>query len=76
MRTLVIETATAACSVALIEGAAVVASALLGPLAYVTGSPGIIVVGALIVAAIVIERHRANLVRVAAGIERRIGQRA
>ena len=54
----------------------VVASALLGPLAYVTGSPGIIVVGALIVAAIVIERHRANLVRVAAGIERRIGQRA
>jgi glycerol-3-phosphate acyltransferase PlsY len=54
----------------------VVASAVLGPLAYLTGRPGITVVGALIVAAIVIERHRANLGRVAAGIERRIGQRA
>jgi glycerol-3-phosphate acyltransferase PlsY len=54
----------------------VVASALLGPLAYLTGSPEITVIGALIVAAIVIERHRSNLGRVAAGIERRIGQRA
>ena len=54
----------------------VVASALLGPLAYLTGSPEITVIGALIVAAIVIERHRANLGRVAAGVERRIGQRA
>ena len=54
----------------------VVASALLGPLAYLTGSPAITVIGALIVAAIVIERHRANLARVAAGVERRIGQRA
>jgi acyl phosphate:glycerol-3-phosphate acyltransferase len=54
----------------------VVASAVLGPVAYFTGSRGIVVVGALIVAAIVIERHRANLGRVVAGIERRIGQRA
>ena len=54
----------------------VVASALLGPLAFLTGSPGITVIGALIVAAIVIERHRPNLERVAAGVERRIGQRA
>jgi glycerol-3-phosphate acyltransferase PlsY len=54
----------------------VVASALLGPLAYLTGSPEITVIGAVIVAAIVIERHRSNLGRVAAGVERRIGQRA
>jgi glycerol-3-phosphate acyltransferase PlsY len=54
----------------------VVASAVLGPLAYLTGSPQITVIGALIVGAIVIERHRANLARVVAGVERRIGQRA
>jgi glycerol-3-phosphate acyltransferase PlsY len=54
----------------------VVASAFLGPLAYVTGSPVIVVIGATIAAAIVIERHRANLGRVMAGVERRIGQRA
>ena len=53
----------------------VVASALLGPLTYLMGSPAITVIGALIVGAIVIERHRANLARVAAGVERRIGQR-
>jgi glycerol-3-phosphate acyltransferase PlsY len=53
----------------------VVASAMLAPLAYFTGSPAIIVVGAVIVAAVVIERHRSNLGRMAAGIERRIGQR-
>jgi glycerol-3-phosphate acyltransferase PlsY len=54
----------------------VVASALLGPLAYLTGASDIIVIGALIVAAIVIERHRSNLGRLMAGSERRIGQRA
>jgi glycerol-3-phosphate acyltransferase PlsY len=54
----------------------VIASALLGPLAYMTGSSEIVVIAALIVAAIVIERHRSNLGRVAAGVERRIGQRA
>jgi glycerol-3-phosphate acyltransferase PlsY len=54
----------------------VLASAVLGPLAYVTGSAEITVIGALIVAAIVIERHRSNLGRVMAGVERRIGQRA
>jgi len=54
----------------------IVASALLGPLAYVTGSTDITVIGAVIVAAIVIERHRPNLTRVIHGVERRIGQRA
>ena len=54
----------------------VIASATLGPLAYATGSPAIIAAAAVIVAGIVIERHRANLGRVMAGAERRIGQRA
>ena len=53
----------------------VVASALLGPLAYVTGAPGMTVIAAAIVAAIVIERHRSNLARVMSGVERRLGQR-
>ena len=54
----------------------VVASAMLGPLAYLTGASGITVIGAFMVAAIVIHRHRSNLGRVFAGIEPRIGQRA
>jgi glycerol-3-phosphate acyltransferase PlsY len=54
----------------------VVASALLGPMAYLTGAPDFTVIAAFIVAAIVIHRHRSNLARVFAGIERRIGQRA
>ena len=33
------------------------------------------VAGAVIVAAIIIERHRANLARVMAGVERRFGHR-
>jgi acyl phosphate:glycerol-3-phosphate acyltransferase len=53
----------------------VVAIALLGPIAYFTGAPGVTVGGALLVAAIIIERHRANLRRVMAGVERRLGQR-
>jgi glycerol-3-phosphate acyltransferase PlsY len=54
----------------------VVASALLPPLAILTGAPDITVIAAVAVAAIVIHRHRSNLSRVFAGIERRIGQRA
>lgn len=54
----------------------VVASALLGPLAYLTGAPEGAVIGAVIVAGIVIERHRSNVSRLIAGSERRIGQRA
>jgi len=52
----------------------VVATTLLGPIAYFTGAPGVTVAGAFIVAAIIIERHRANLRRVMAGVERRFGQ--
>jgi glycerol-3-phosphate acyltransferase PlsY len=54
----------------------VVASALLAPLAILTGATDITVIAAVAVAAIVIHRHRSNLSRVFAGIERRIGQRA
>jgi glycerol-3-phosphate acyltransferase PlsY len=54
----------------------VMATALLGPLAIVFGATDMTVLAAFVVAAIVIHRHRANLSRVFAGIERRIGQRA
>jgi glycerol-3-phosphate acyltransferase PlsY len=54
----------------------VIASALLGPLAYATGTPGMTTIAAVIVAAIVIERHRSNLGRMMAGVERRLGHRA
>jgi glycerol-3-phosphate acyltransferase PlsY len=54
----------------------VVASVTLGPLAYVTGASALTVIAAALAAAIVVHRHRANLSRVSAGIERRIGQRA
>jgi glycerol-3-phosphate acyltransferase PlsY len=52
----------------------VVASILLAPLAYVTDAPGVTVGAAAIVAAIIVHRHRSNLARVSAGIERRLGQ--
>ncbi|MCM3881931.1 MAG: glycerol-3-phosphate 1-O-acyltransferase PlsY [Vicinamibacterales bacterium] len=54
----------------------VVATALLGPLAMLAGAADVTVVAAFVVAAIVIHRHRSNLSRVFAGIERRIGQSA
>jgi acyl phosphate:glycerol-3-phosphate acyltransferase len=52
----------------------VAASILLAPLAYVTDAPGVTVGAAAIVAAIIVHRHRSNLARVFAGIERRLGQ--
>ena len=51
-------------------------SVILAPLAYVTGAPEVTVIAAIIVAAIVIHRHRSNLRRVVAGVERRLGQSA
>ncbi len=53
-----------------------VASAMLGPIAYFTDAPGQVTVGAIVAAAIIFERHRANLARLHAGTERRLGQRA
>lgn len=51
----------------------VVGAVLMGPFAYVTGAPQTVVIGAAIAAAIIVERHRQNLIRVFAGTERRIG---
>jgi glycerol-3-phosphate acyltransferase PlsY len=52
----------------------VAGSVILPPLAYLFGAPQGTVVAAVIVGAIVIHRHRSNLRRVFAGIERRLGQ--
>ena len=54
----------------------VAGSVMLAPLAYVMGGSPVTVIAAIIVAAIVVHRHRSNLRRVFAGIERRIGQSA
>ena len=53
-----------------------VASATLGPIGYLTGAPVPVVAGAVIAAAIIFERHRANLARLHAGTERRLRRRA
>jgi glycerol-3-phosphate acyltransferase PlsY len=53
-----------------------VASASLGPIAYLANTPGPVVFGAIVAAAIIFERHRTNLARLHAGTERRLGQRA
>ena len=54
----------------------VAGSVMLAPLAYLYGAPEVTVIAAIIVAAIVVHRHRSNLRRVFAGIERRLGQNA
>jgi glycerol-3-phosphate acyltransferase PlsY len=54
----------------------VVATALLPPLAWVTSASAPVVTGAIVAALVVIERHRSNLVRLQAGTERRLGQKA
>ncbi|MGE3276061.1 MAG: glycerol-3-phosphate 1-O-acyltransferase PlsY [Vicinamibacterales bacterium] len=54
----------------------VVATAALPPLAWMANAPLPVVVGGVIAALLVIERHRGNLARLQAGTERRLGQRA
>ncbi len=54
----------------------VAGSVILAPLAYLYGAPEVTVMAAIIVAAIIVHRHRSNLRRVFAGIERRLGQSA
>jgi glycerol-3-phosphate acyltransferase PlsY len=51
----------------------ILASLALPPLAYVTGSTGPSVGAASVAAALIIFRHRANMARLRAGTERRIG---
>lgn len=53
----------------------IVATAALPPLAWALDSPIAVVAGGTIAALVVIPRHAGNLVRVAAGTERRLGQR-
>ena len=52
----------------------VVGTIALGPIAYGTDAPIEVVGGAACAAALVLTRHRANLLRVWAGAERRIGR--
>ncbi len=47
----------------------------IGPCAYLTDAPTPVVIAALTVAALVINRHRPNLARLQAGTESRLGQR-
>jgi acyl phosphate:glycerol-3-phosphate acyltransferase len=54
----------------------VLASIALPPLAYALGSPAPVVAAAAGAAAIVVFRHRSNVLRVWSGTERRIGARA
>ncbi|MEW5981563.1 MAG: glycerol-3-phosphate 1-O-acyltransferase PlsY [Acidobacteriota bacterium] len=56
-----------------VSAGSVLAVLALGPLAAVTGSPGSTVVAGLMATGLVVFRHRANLVRLAAGTERRLG---
>ena len=56
--------------------ASVVASAVLPPAAYATGSPAPIVMAATAAAILIVFRHRSNLARVRGGTERRLGVRA
>ena len=54
----------------------VVATAALPPLAWMTNEPILVVAGAGVTALLIIQRHRGNLVRLHAGTERRLGQKA
>lgn len=53
-----------------------VATASLPALAWATDVPVPIVIGGMVAALVIIERHRGNLARLQAGTERRLGQRA
>jgi glycerol-3-phosphate acyltransferase PlsY len=52
----------------------VVGTVALGPIAYFAEAPAEVVGGAVAVAVVILTRHRANLRRVRAGVERRFGQ--
>jgi acyl phosphate:glycerol-3-phosphate acyltransferase len=54
----------------------VAGSVMLAPLAYLTGAAEATIIAAATVAAIIVHRHRSNLRRVFAGVERRLGQNA
>ena len=53
-----------------------VASAALGPVAYLTSAPFPTVISAVLAAALIAGRHRGNLARLQSGTERRLGSRS
>jgi len=59
-----------------VSAGSMLATLALPPIAYATGSPAPAVVAAVAAAALILFRHRSNLVRLRAGTERRLGARA
>jgi len=53
----------------------VVGALTLAIVAVATDAPGVVEIGSAIAAVLIVQRHRANLARVIAGTERRVGQR-
>lgn len=53
----------------------VVGALTLALVAIVTDAPGVVEIGSAIAALVILQRHRANIKRVFAGTERRVGQR-
>ena len=53
----------------------IAAAVTLAMVTLATDAPAVVSVGAAIAAAIIIHRHRANVARLIAGTERRVGQR-
>lgn len=53
----------------------VVGALTLAIVAVVTDAPGVVEIGSAIAAVVIVQRHRANIARVLAGTERRVGQR-
>ena len=59
-----------------VSAGSILATLALPPVAYATGSPAAAVVAAVAAAALILFRHRSNVVRLRAGTERRLGARA
>lgn len=59
-----------------VSAGSVVATIAVPPLAYALGSPAPAVLAALFAAALIVFRHRSNLLRLRSGTERRLGVRA
>ena len=66
----------ALCATRYVSLGSMVATAALPPIAFASGAATPVVAGGMLTAALIVSRHRANLSRVLAGTERRVGQRA
>lgn len=58
-----------------VSAGSLAATGVLAPLAYVTGAPTAVVIGAAVTGVAITVRHRSNVARMRAGTERRFGQR-